>query len=239
VLHASSPNEVYIVRAFLARLAAAAQTKGQRERLELYARLMSDPGERIRIGVILASTRRGRRGEAFAKWILELVAARDGVAAELVDLRDYRLPAYEYEQMPKALETSYGDEAARAWYEKIHALDGYVIVTPEYNRGYPGQLKNAIDHLQVAWWYKPVGFVSYGGSASGARAVDQLRVVACEVRMVPVRGEVNIRLIGLVTDDQGRPTEPLYPRLAGAMIDQLLWWGRAAKRAKSVEPPPG
>jgi NAD(P)H-dependent FMN reductase len=192
----------------------------------------------LRIGVILASTRRGRRGEAYAKWIHEILAQRRDVEIELLDLREYPLPAYEHTEMPPTIEKAYQDESSRRWSEKIHALDGYVVVTPEYNHGYPGQLKNAIDHVHTGWWYKPVCFVSYGGTASGARAVEQLRNVAVEVRMVPVRSEVNIRLIGLQADEAGRPSDPLYAKLAKATIDQLLWWARVAKDGRDSVPPP-
>ena len=199
---------------------------------------MTTPGSKVRIGLILASVRKGRRGENYAKWIQELLTARPELEVELLDLRQYLLPPYEYEQMPPAIETKYEDPVARAWSERIHGLDGYVIVTPEYNHGYPGQLKNAIDHVHMGWWYKPIAFVSYGGNASGSRAVEQLRSVLIETRMVPVRGEVNIRLIGLQTDESGRPTDPYYAKSATAMIDQLLWWTRATKVARAAETPP-
>ena len=191
-----------------------------------------------RIGIILASTRRGRRGEAYARWIHEVLAQRPDAEVELLDLREYPLPAYEHEQMPPAIERAYEDPTARRWSERIQGLDGYIIVTPEYNHGYPGQLKNAIDHVHMGWWYKPVSFLSYGGTACGARAVEQLRNVAVEVRRVPVRGEVNLRLIGLQVDEAGRPTDPLYAKVAKAMIDQLLWWARVAKDGRAAVAPP-
>jgi NAD(P)H-dependent FMN reductase len=194
--------------------------------------------ETVRIGVILASVRQGRRGEKFARWIHALLKERPGVEAELLDLRDYLVGAYTREQMPSTIEKTYTDETLRRWSEKIHVLDGYVIVTPEYNHGYPGHLKNAIDHVHTGWWYKPVAFVSYGGGAAGARAVDQLRNVAVEVRMVPVRGEVNIRLIGLELDEGGTPKDPYYGKTSKAMIEQLLWWTRATKHARAAEAPP-
>jgi NAD(P)H-dependent FMN reductase len=193
----------------------------------------------MKIGVILASTRQGRRGEAFAKWILALVAERPGVEAELLDLREYPIGPYASENMPSAVEKDYADPSARRWSEKIRSLDGYVMVTPEYNHGFPGQLKNAIDHVHVGWWYKPVAFVSYGGMACGARAVEQLRNIVVEVRMVPVRTDVNIRLIGLQADDAGRPADPLYQKRAKGLIDELLWWARATANANAVDPPPG
>src|SRR5512138_1777447 len=138
---------------------------------------MSEKG--LRVGVILASVREGRRGEAFARWIHGLIAERPGVAAELLDLRDWPLPAYALEDTPNAAEKAYpaGSLEAR-WRDTVAALDGYVIVTPEYNHGYPGQLKNALDAVYAAWGHKPVAFASYGGFAAGARAVEQLRLVA-------------------------------------------------------------
>jgi NAD(P)H-dependent FMN reductase len=198
---------------------------------------MSD-GDTLRIGIILASTRRVRRGERYARWIHEILVQRPALDVQLIDLRDHRLPAYEAEEMPPAVERSYADPIAHRWSELIWGLDAYVIVTPEYNHGYPGQLKNAFDHVHVGWWYKPVAFVSYGGNAGGARAVEQLRNVAVEVRMVPVRGEVNLRLIGLQADDAGRPTDPYYVKQANAMIDQLLWWARVAKDGRAKLAPP-
>ena len=193
----------------------------------------------IRIGIILASTREARRGAGYAAWIHALAGERADTAFELIDLRDFVLPAYAYDKPPTAVERDYADPIARAWSEKIHGLDGYIVVTPEYNHGYPGQLKNAIDHVFTGWFYKPIAFVSYGGNAGGARAVEQLRAVACELRMVPVRGEVNVRLIGVALDDALRPTDPYYTRAANAMLDQLLWWARATKQARAAEAPPG
>jgi NAD(P)H-dependent FMN reductase len=192
----------------------------------------------VRIGIILASIRQGRRGERFCKWIHELARQREGAAFEVLDLREFPLPAYEFEQMPLALEKNHTHEVARRWSERIHALDGYIVVTPEYNHGYPGQLKNAIDLVFSGWWYKPIAFVSYGGVAGGARAVEQLRNVAVEVRMVPVRGEVNFSLIGLAADEAGQPTDPMYGKRGTAMLDQLLWWARATKHARASEAPP-
>ncbi len=192
----------------------------------------------VRIGLVLASTRQGRRGERFFNWIHDIARERAGVAIEPLDLRDYPLPGYEHEKMPAMLEKDYADPIMRKWAEHIHALDGYIVVTPEYNHGYPGQLKNALDHVHTGWWYKPIGFVSYGGVAGGSRAVEQLRAVAIELRMVPVRGEVNFSLIGLQANEAGQPTDPAYAKRAGAMLDQLLWWARAAKQARAAEAPP-
>jgi len=191
----------------------------------------------LKLGVILASTREGRRGEGFARWIHALLSER-GRPIELLDLRDWRLPSYDYPVAPPVAEKSYTDPTARGWVEKIGALDGYVVVTPEYNHGYPGGLKNAIDHAFAVWANKPVAFVSYGGTANGARAVEQLRLVAVELRMVPIRDEVNVRLIGVALDERGQPTDDFYKKRAASMIDTLLWWARVCKDGRERHPLP-
>jgi NAD(P)H-dependent FMN reductase len=155
---------------------------------------------------------------------------------ELLDLREWRLPSYDYAAMPSVAEKSYANATARGWVEKIASLDGFVIVTAEYSHGYPGQLKNALDHGATVWANKPVGFVSYGGTAGGARAVEQLRLVAIELRMVPIRDEVNVRLIGASLDERGQPSEEFYAKRASAMIDTLLWWARVAKDGRERYP---
>ncbi len=191
----------------------------------------------IRLGVILASVRESRRGEAFARWIHGLAAERPGVAAELLDLRDWPLPAYARKDTPGVAEKGYTPGSLeQRWAEKIASLDGFVVVTPEYNHGYPSALKAALDAIYSPWNHKPVGFVSYGGSAGGARAVEQLRLVAIELRMVPVRDEVNVRLAGYAADERGRPADPVYARKAKALIDDLLWWARVAKEGRERHP---
>jgi NAD(P)H-dependent FMN reductase len=188
---------------------------------------------RLAIGVIVASVREGRRCEAFGKWIRALLAERPNITAEWIDLKEWPLPAYGSRDNPMAAEKGYvSGTLERRWADQISALDGFVIVTPEYSHGYPGALKNALDHLYVAWNYKPVGFVSYGGFASGARAVEQLRLVAIELRMVPIREEVNLRLIGLAVDDRAFPSDELYSKRATAMIDELIWWTQIMKEAR-------
>ena len=187
----------------------------------------------LAIGIVVASVREGRRGEAFGKWFHALLAERPNISSVVLDLKEWPLPAYERADSPMAAEKSYvSGTLERRWGDQISALDGFVIVTPEYSHGYPGALKNALDHLYVAWNYKPVGFVSYGGFAAGARAVEQLRLVAIELRMVPIRDEVKLRLIGLAVDERAFPSEQLYLKRATAMIDELIWWTQVMKEAR-------
>lgn len=191
----------------------------------------------VGLGVILASVREGRRGEALARWVHELVAARPYVTADLLDLGEWALPPYAHKDSPGVAERTFAPGSLeRRWAEKIASLDGFLVVTPEYNHGYPSSLKSALDAVYAPWNHKAIAFVSYGGFASGARAVEQLRLVAVELRMVPVRDEVNVRLVGYAADERGHPADPVYAKKASAMIDDLLWWTRVAKEGRERHP---
>jgi NAD(P)H-dependent FMN reductase len=128
----------------------------------------------LKIGIILGSTRPGRNGEAVAKWVYEIAQKRTDAEFELVDIKDFNLPLLD-EPVPPSM-GQYSKPHTKAWAAKIGSFDGYVFVTPEYNHGISGALKNAIDFLFGEWNNKAAGFVSYGG-AGGARAVEQLRLV--------------------------------------------------------------
>jgi len=201
--------------------------------IEIQCRAMT----RLGIGIILASVREGRRGEAFAHWLHKLAAARGDFDAQLVDLREWPLPAYTSKLSPTMVEPTYAaDSLEGRWVALVRGLDGFVVVTPEYNHGYPGHLKNAFDALYPAWNHKPIAFLSYGGFAAGARAAEQLSLVAIEARMVPVRDQVNLRLIGLAADEHGAPSEEIYGKRAHAMLEELAWLAKVLRDARAARP---
>src|SRR2546421_11198424 len=144
------------------------------------------------MGIIRGSTRPKRNGEQVARWVLEVASRRHDADFELVDLRDYPLPHLD-EPLPPSM-GQYQNEHTRQWADKIGSFDGFVIVTPEYNHGTSGVLKNAIDFLYAEWNNKSVGFVSYG-AVGGARAAEHLRLVAAELQMADVRQQVALSLI--------------------------------------------
>jgi NAD(P)H-dependent FMN reductase len=193
----------------------------------------------VAVGVILASVREGRRGEAFARWLLELAKSHSAIEAELVDLRDWPLPAFSYGVHATGVQKLYIEGSLQwRWADRISSFDGFVTVTPEYNRGYPGQLKNALDALYQSWNYKPMAFVSYGGGAAGSRAVSQLGQVALELKMVPMRDEVNLSLIGLAVDGRGFPSAEIYGKKAQALLTELAFWAELLKTGRERHPHP-
>jgi NAD(P)H-dependent FMN reductase len=142
----------------------------------------------LRIAIVTGSTRPGRNNESVAKWVYRVANERKDAEFELVDIATYNLPLLD-EAMPPMFR-QYAHEHTKAWSEKIESFDGYVFVTPEYNHSTSAALKNSIDYLYGEWNNKAAGFVSYGGHASGARAIEHLRLIMAEVMVATVRASV-------------------------------------------------
>src|SRR5713226_4351215 len=180
----------------------------------------------VRVAIVTGSTRPGRNNLAVAAWVHREAKKRKDAEFELVDIADYDLPLLD-EPMPPRL-GQYTHARTRIWSEKIKSFDAYVFVTPEYNHGTSGALKNAIDFLGREWQNKAAGFVSYGG-AGGARAVEQLRLVLAEVQIATVRNQV---LLSMFTDFENfsvfKPASQ-HEKSVNAMFDQVIAWGGALK----------
>ncbi|OGG80712.1 hypothetical protein A3A39_00080 [Candidatus Kaiserbacteria bacterium RIFCSPLOWO2_01_FULL_54_13] len=190
--------------------------------------------EKLRIKVILGSTRPNRFSEYPGRWIFEVLDKREEVEAELLDLRDYPMPFFNEAETPGYKSKPYTHESVANWTAKIAEADAYIVVSPEYSHGYSAVLKNALDYVYQEWNNKPVAFVAYG-SVGGSRAVEQLRQVAIELQMVPIRNAVHIQAHWNLLDEKGAlksgSLEP-YVRSAEEMLEQLLWWTKTLKRAR-------
>jgi len=186
----------------------------------------------IRIAIIIGSTRPGRKAEAVAKWVYEIAQNRSDAEFELVDIKDFDLPLLDEPVSP--IMGQYTHQHTKIWSAKIASFDAYVFVTPEYNHGTSGALKNAIDFLYHEWVNKAAGFVSYGGAA-GTRAVEQLRLVLAEVQIATVRNQV---LLSLFTDFENfsvfKPA-PQHEKSVNAMLEQVTAWGSALKTLREKQ----
>src|SRR4051812_37353717 len=180
----------------------------------------------LKLAIIIGSTRPGRVGEAVARWVYELAQQRGDAEFELVDIKEFNLPLLD-EPVPPS-QGQYSKEHTKRWAAKIASFDGYVFVTPEYNHGISGALKNAIDFLYAEWNDKAAGFVGYG-SAGGARAVEHLRLVMAEMQVATVRNQV---ALSLFTDFENYTTfKPAahHEKSVNQMLDQLIAWSEALK----------
>ena len=192
---------------------------------------------KLKIGIIISSTRASRFADKPAQWILEKANQHADIEAELVDLRDFDLPFFN--EMASNLWMPSSDPKAVAWQKKVGEFDGYIFVVAEYNRSITGVLKNALDQAYVEWNNKPFGMVAYG-SVGGTRAAEHLRGIGVELQMVSTRSAVHIGGGDFFAvhplGQQNKSMAEIEGSIgAGAtdMLAQLVWWGKATKAARA------
>ncbi len=191
------------------------------------------------ISVIVGSTRANRFSEKPAAWIMAHLKKQPTVDARLLDLRDFPMPFFD-EAVPPGLpgRAPYENPIVKKWTAAISASDAFVFVTPEYNYGTSAVLKNAIDWVYPEWNRKVAAFVSYG-SASGSRAIQQLRESAVELQMAPIRFSVQLPVSTLWKHFKGEDVASGLAEAdaaAGTMIADLLWWTEALRAARTQAP---
>lgn len=189
----------------------------------------------MKIAIIVGSTREGRFSDQAARWIAEETKKHIGIEIEILDLRDYEMPFFNEPVSPAFIKTPYTHEAVARFTEKIGEADGFIVVTPEYNRSTSAVLKNALDWVYAEWNKKSIAFVSYG-NVGGARAIEHLRLIAIELQMAPIRTAVHIpgEQFFTMRFGNGDPTE-IFERTnkkVGEMISELLWWTKILKDAR-------
>lgn len=175
-----------------------------------------------RVLVLVCTTRPGALGPAVAQWLIEAIAPRAtelGVELVPVALSEENLPFLDEEEHPSS--GVYRHEHTRRWSAVVEAADGFVAVTPEYNYGMPAALKNALDYLSREWAWKPIGFVSYGNTSAGTRAVQHAKQVVTTLRLVPLGATVAIRLGDALENGRLRP-DPARDAAGVGLLDELV-----------------
>lgn len=180
----------------------------------------------LNIAIVIGSTRPNRKGEVVARWVHDLLKSRTDAVFELVDIKDFNLPLLDEPDLPSV--GKYANEHTKIWSARISAFDGFIFVTPEYNHGTCGALKNAIDFLYKEWNNKACGFVSYGGNG-GTRAVEHLRQTMAEIQIADVRAQV---ALSTVLDYENRTVfkpKDYHLKEVTQMADQVVAWSGALK----------
>lgn len=153
------------------------------------------------IQIIIGSTRQNRVGAQVAEWVKKHTEAHEDINVEVIDLKQENLPFFDAPIPPLyAPDTT---EAGKAWAKKIDSSDGYIFVTPEYNRGIPASLKNALDYLVPEWKGKPAAIVSYGWIDGGQSVTDHLRDVLGWLKVNVSDSVVNLKLTAENTNEGG------------------------------------
>ncbi|HEY1645968.1 MAG TPA: NAD(P)H-dependent oxidoreductase [Candidatus Saccharimonadales bacterium] len=157
-----------------------------------------------KVGIILGSTRQGRISPSIAEWVASTIAKHPELTAEMLDLEAINLPFFNEPTIPSVAPGV--SEAATAWREKVTSLDAFIILTAEYNAGYPAPLKNALDYLKTEWANRPILVVSYG-FGGGASAAHQLSEVLTRIGTVQIEPNITI-LIGDKLNANGGIDDP-------------------------------
>jgi NAD(P)H-dependent FMN reductase len=176
------------------------------------------------IPVILGTARQGRQSEKAARFMLQEVL-KAGLESEILDVRDFRTEATDNTQtIPQA----------QGLAEKVSKADGFVIVSPEYNRGYPGELKMMLDMLYQQYARKPVAIcgVSSGGFG-GSRMIQQLKLVCIALNMLPLEDAIYFSRVEELFDQEGRIKKDHYYKQAERLLGKLVWHAAALKAAKA------
>src|SRR5215471_11670788 len=178
----------------------------------------------LRIAIIIGSTRPTRLGASVGAWAYDIARKREDAEFALLDIAEFHLPLLD-EPKP-AMSGEYVHDHTRAWSAAIAGFDGYIFVTPEYNHGVSGALKNAIDFLYQEWADKAAGFIGYGYTM-GARAVEQLRLIMASLQVATVRPEVGLSLFADFENSTVFKPLPLQQKSLTVLVDHVIAWSGA------------
>ena len=194
---------------------------------------------KMKIVIIDGSIRDGKASSRIAKWVHKAASETlQNVDLEVVDLKELNLPQFAEPMPPLANKERNPQGSLKVWLDTLASADGFVFITPEYNHGMPGGLKNAIDLIDHQVMRKPFMLVGHGG-VGGARAIAQLKTVLnANIGAVPIPNSVNV--IGYVghtndIDENGNATTEATKQLSGPLaggLEALAWYTAALKAAR-------
>lgn len=183
--------------------------------------------DKLKIALIYGSTRSGRLCDKVASWAASQISSNSQFTLTIIDPAH---PQTHVANSTEALDT--------AWLrQRIGEADAFLVVTPEYNHGYPAPLKSLIDSVGPEWHAKPVAFVSYGGISGGVRAAEQLRQVFAEMHAVTIRDSVVLPMAWEQFDAEGTLKNPgRAERHMQVVLKRLAWWANALREARNAVP---
>jgi NAD(P)H-dependent FMN reductase len=195
----------------------------------------------VKVGLIYGSARQGRFCDIVARWTEKELGASGNFSVEVIDpvahSRAARNEAAAHKEGAAHSIATHDASDYRSLRTQLAEADAFVVVTPEYNHGYPAALKELVDSAGEEWYAKPVAFVSYGGVSGGLRAVEQLRQVFAELHVVSIRDSVSFQNAWQLFDATGCPAEPdRSSAQMSRMLAKLHWWALALRTARDKSP---
>jgi NAD(P)H-dependent FMN reductase len=179
------------------------------------------------IPVILGTARRGRESENVARFVLEQTKKRADVETELIDVC----------KLPMKLDDAGEQMKDPKFSATIQRCDGLIIVTPEYNHGYPGLLKHALDMNLKEYIHKAVGICGVSaGAFGGARVIEALLPVMRELGLVTIFEDINFGKVGTLFDEHGKLLDQSYVRRLDKFLNELIWMARVLRYGRENIP---
>jgi NAD(P)H-dependent FMN reductase len=172
------------------------------------------------VPLILGTARQGRQSEHVAHFVLSEMKKRPEIETELIDVRELKM----------RLDDAGEEMKDPAFAQKMTRADGLVIVTPEYNHGYPGLLKHALDMCLEEYIHKVVGLVGVSaGPFGGSRVIEQMVQVVRELGLTVTFTDVNFTHVGDAFDEQGNLKEEKYIGRVAKFLNELVWMSRVLR----------
>jgi NAD(P)H-dependent FMN reductase len=188
----------------------------------------TNPSPPLFIPLILGTPRQGRESEKAARFVFEETKKRAGVETDWIDVRALPLRLDDAGEQIKIPEFS----------EKMKRADALIIVTPEYNHGYPGLLKHALDTNLEEYIHKPVGICGVSaGAIGGARVIENLLPVMRELGLVTIFNDVNFGPVKKIFDEAGKLVDDAFVRRTAKFLDELIWMARVLRHGRENIPP--
>ena len=180
------------------------------------------------IPLILGTARQERQSEHVGRFVFEQTKKRAGVKTELIDVR----------ALPMRLDDAGEQMKDPKFSATIERCDGLILITPEYNHGYPGLLKHALDMNLKEYIHKAVGICGVSaGPFGGARVIENLLPVMRELGLVTIFEDVNFGGVGQLYDEQGNLLDQNYVRRVDKFLDELIWMSRVLRHGRENIPP--
>jgi len=185
--------------------------------------MSAKPERALFIPIILGTARQGRQSENVARFVFEQTKKRADVETELIDVR----------KLPMRLDDAGEQMKDPNFSATIQRCDGLIIVTPEYNHGYPGLLKHALDMNLKEYIHKAVGICGVSaGPFGGARVIEGLLPVMRELGLVTIFEDVNFGNVEALFDEQGNMVDNNYVRRVRKFLDELIWMTRVLRQGR-------
>lgn len=191
----------------------------------------------MHFAVVYGSVRSARQGIRAVRWIAGALRAR-GHEVDVVDPMESPLPMLD--RMYKEYDEGEAPEAMETLARLFRAVDGFVVVSGEYNHGVPPALKNLLDHFQAEYLWRPAAILTYSaGHTGGARAQVQLRAILGELGLVTIPAMLDVPRVSKAIDEDGTDLEGHLTRSVDRYCDELEWYARALGRERDAGVPYG